>query len=139
MEADREGKLILELIFIGIYIVIGCVWFTFYISQGIDVIFNSRYDYLTLIGFHIISGIIIIGYIRMTNSILVMGFLFSCGLIALPVLIDGYISAMNVLFTTKALIDTRLIILSIHIVTYTIVGIKLFYICRENSKSHLMQ
>lgn len=138
MKDDDTGQRLVDIIFICMYIIIGAVWFAFYMFQGKAVWFNSFYDYWTLIIFQLVSATMIIGYIRLTRSLLVMGFLSGCGVLALPVLIEGCRGAAHELILVESLTYTRVIVLLIHITIYIIVALELFYTYKDKKKERLI-
>lgn len=138
MKNEDTGQRLVDIVFICMYIIIGAVWFAFYRFQGQAIFFNSFYDYGTLIIFQIVSAIMIIGYIRLTKSLLVMGFLSGCGLLALPVLIEGCRGAAHVLILVESLTYTRAIVLLIHVTIYIIVALEFFYTYKNRNKNSLI-
>lgn len=139
MKSEDTGQRLVDIIFICMYIVIGAIWFEFYRCQGEAIFYNSFYDYGTLIIFQIVSGVMIIGYIRMTKSLMVMSFLTGCGILALPILIQGFRGAAHVLILVESLTYTRVIVLLVHITIYIIIALELFYTYRNKNKKHLIK
>lgn len=138
MDKGDSGQGLLNFIFIFMYILIGIIWFAFYSFQGQDVLFNSRYDYWILITFQLISGCMLLGYVRLTGILWMMYFLVGCGMVTLPVLLQGYDFAINNIMPVEALIKTRFIVILIHITTYTAILMELFVTYKERVRKRLI-
>lgn len=138
MDKGDLGQGLLNFIFIFMYILIGSVWFAFYNFQGHDVIFNSVYDYWILITFQLISGCMLIGYVRLTGILWITYFLIGCGFVTLPILLKGYNFAIHAIIPVDALIKTRFIVVVIHLTTYITILMELLVGYKEKTKEHLI-
>lgn len=134
---DSDQRFI-DIVFVGMYLMIGSIWLAFYLSQGEAVIFNTSYDYKTLIMFQIVSGFMIVGYTKLSPSLWISCFLCISGIVTVPFFVGGYKQSMELILITNALTYTRLIVLLIHFTIYAVVAVELLYKWKNKSKERLI-
>lgn len=138
MGNEDSDQRFIDIIFVGMYLIIGSVWLAFYLFQGEDIIFNTSYDYKTLIMFQVVSGLIIIGYTKLSPSLWVRCFLCISGLMTIPLFVGGYRRSMDLILIVDAFMRTRLIVLLVHITIYAVIAIELLYKWKSKLKERLI-
>lgn len=106
---------VFNFIFIFVYIFIILIWLMIYILIDEDVELNTMQMYFAFNGFNIVFYFMIFLFLKFSHSKISKMLVVLFGVILTPILVAGFLGAIDVNVTYRGLVYTRLIVLILHL------------------------